>query len=401
MATPEYAKCPKCKKPTVDDASFCAYCGKRLVPLPRRVRPRTEGQGSITKLSDDRAKPYWARLPAEYDNLHVQRRSIGCYKTYKEAAEALAKAMYVEQESAQRGLTLGDLYEGFIETKYFAQLTPQSQAGHRNSWRDLQAAAKVPVKQINRDTLQQIIDTAEKRGLKRETLAKIRNLASMLCREAMAKGLLTVNYGQLVQLPRSDSKPVQPFSADEIAMIWDATDSGDKTAQAVILLIYTGLRPGELLSMRIEENLHITGQNRYLRGGSKTEAGRDRIIPLPPVVHPVIDALVDGREDGYLIPADGGKRYDLNNWRNRCYNKLMARLKLEGHTPYSCRHTYADLQKRRRVSPEIMMEVMGHTDYSTTVENYHTTTDEDIGILCDAVSEMTRPQPKKKDEKER
>ena len=187
MATPEYAKCPKCKKPTVDDASFCAYCGKRLAPLPRRVRPRTEGQGSITKLSDDRAKPYWARLPAEYDNLHVQRRSIGCYKTYKEAAEALAKAMYVEQESAQRGLTLGDLYEGFIETKYFAQLTPQSQAGHRNSWRDLQAAAKVPVKQINRDTLQQIIDTAEKRGLKRETLAKIRNLASMLCREAMAK----------------------------------------------------------------------------------------------------------------------------------------------------------------------------------------------------------------------
>ena len=48
-----------------------------------------------------------------------------------------------------------------------------------------------------------------------------------------------------------------------------------------------------------------------------------------------------------------------------------------------------------------MMEVMGHTDYSTTVENYHTTTDEDIDILCDAVSEMTRPQAKKKDEKER
>lgn len=70
----------------------------------------------------------------------------------------------------------------------------------------------------------------------------------------------------------------------------------------------------------------------------------------------------------------------------------MEQLGLSGHTPYSCRHTYADIQKRRKINPEIMMEIMGHEDYATTVEHYQTTTDEDLDRIFSAVDGISRPK---------
>ena len=70
----------------------------------------------------------------------------------------------------------------------------------------------------------------------------------------------------------------------------------------------------------------------------------------------------------------------------------MEELSLTGHTPYSCRHTYADIQKRRNIDPEIMMVILGHEDYSTTVEFYHSTTDEDLDRIFSAVDGITRPK---------
>ena len=70
----------------------------------------------------------------------------------------------------------------------------------------------------------------------------------------------------------------------------------------------------------------------------------------------------------------------------------MEELSLVGYTPYSCRHTYADIQKRRNIDPEIMMVILGHEDYSTTVEFYHSTTDEDLDRIFSAVDGITRPK---------
>ena len=150
------------------------------------------------------------------------------------------------------------------------------------------------------------------------------------------------------------------------------------------------MRPGELLSTDIAAHLHIDGPSWYIQHGSKTAAGRNRIIPLPKILHPIIEQLVDSRTSGPLIAAEQGGFWRLDNWRPRRFNPLMERLGLYGYTPYSTRHSYADLQKRRQVAPEIMMEIMGHRDYATTVEKYQTTTDEDIARICIAADGFER-----------
>ncbi len=384
--------CAYCGTKLPKTAKYCSNCGRKQQSLQdgRRHLRRPTSQGTITLLTG-RRKPYWARLPASYESGKAIRVSVGTFATYAEAAEALAKAMYLPSNNPDE-LTLKDLYERFISGNYFDQLSVSAQGSHKVAWKHLASCANIRVSCINKETFQRPIDTLSSEGLKRGTLAKIRNLASLLCKEAMGLGIMTVNYAQLVQLPRDDTSHPTPFSSSELRIIWDAADTGNKDAMTVLMLCYTGMRPSELLNVKIEEHIHHIGDVRYIQTGSKTEAGRNRIIPLPSIIHSITDILISERTSGPLIATPNGKHYRLDNWRPRCFNGLLDELGLAGHVPYSCRHTYADLIRRKNISPEIAMTILGHEDYSTAVECYHTITDEDISTICSAVEDLTRPQ---------
>jgi len=386
--------CIRCNTELQEEAVYCYRCGKKQTQIGKRRHPkRPHAQGTITKLSGRRQNPYWARLPADYSGKTTERISVGCYPTYKAAAEALAKAMYAPQaeQKKEKTVTLQELYDRFTDSHYYEQLSKSAQGTHRSAWKYLSQAASTPVAEITKDTFQIPINGMHSSGLKRETLCKARNLASLLCKEAMGMGLMNVNYGQLVQLPKQDSTPVKPFSTKELQKLWEAYDAGDKATWAVLILIYTGMRPGELLSAAIETHLHSKGEYWYFQTGSKTKAGKNRIIPIPNILRPVIEKAMANRNTGPLIAAEQGGFWRPDNWRPRQFNPLMARLGLEGHVPYSCRHTYADLQKRRSITPELLATIMGHEDYSTTVEHYFSTTEDDISRLCQAANVLERP----------
>lgn len=384
--------CRHCHAELATEAAlYCHVCGRKqhTTAIQRRHAKRPQAQGSITKLPN-RRNPYWARLPVVYANGKAERRSLGCFATYKEAAEALAKSIYIKESEVSK-LTLKDMYEQFIKSHYFAGLSASAQSSHRSAWKHLALYADVKLCDVNKMTFQVPIDELIRGGMKRSTACKIRNLCSNLCKEAMGINGMSVNYAQLVQLPRDDSESPVPFSTAELSDIWQAADKGDKNAMAILVLCYTGMRPSEMLGVRIEKHLHFDGVSRYLQTGSKTRTGLRRIIPLPPLLYPLVEALIDGRTSGPLIATPTGQQYRLDNWRHRCFNKAMSELGISGRVPYSCRHTYSDILRRKRVDPEVAMVIMGHTDYATTVENYHSTTDEDIGTICAAVCDIERP----------
>ena len=386
--------CKYCKTALVENAKYCHNCGKKQSHRPKQRRHRPQAQGTITKLSGKRANPYWARLPADYSSGIPERKSLGCYPTYTAASEAIAKAIYMVpdiEKPTNQIITLQQIYDRFIDSNYYRSLSKSAQSSHRTAWKHLADCGQDPMTQVNKDTFQIPVDKMEEKGLKRETMAKVRNLASLLCKEAMGLGLINVNYGQLIQLPQNDTESAKPFSTSDLKRIWSAADNGSKDAKAVLILVYTGMRPNEMLSLEISAHLYIHGDNWYIKTGSKTTAGRNRIIPIPNILHDIIVSFIAGRKDGPLISAEKGGHHRVDNWRVRHFSPLMEELGLIGYVPYSCRHTYADIQKRRNVDPELQMRIMGHADYSTTVERYQTTTDEDIARICSAVDGIMRP----------
>lgn len=383
--------CIKCSKKLPPEALWCPWCGKKqAVTKKARHAKRPAGMGTITRRSGRRNFPYVAKLPAIYTEHGPVRTSLGSFPTYEAAAQALDEAL--SKTPGKRSTTLESLYNIFANGNYYKALSKAAQNAHKNAWTYFSEVTRQDVKTITTGDFQAIVDDMSARGLKRETVAKVRNLASLLCQEAMSRGLMTVNYGRLVKLPKEIRTEQKPFNTLTLAKLWELAKRGRKDAATVILYCYTGMRPSELLGVEIGTHLHKSSFGYYFQTGSKTEAGMNRIIPLPDIVQEFLLLLQAGRDSGPLIATPTGKSWRQDNWRSRVFNPLMKEIGEEWATPYTCRHTYSNMQKRRGIDPEIMMEVMGHEDYSTSVEKYHTTTEEDLRWIMSAVDGFEVPK---------
>lgn len=86
------------------------------------------------------------------------------------------------------------------------------------------------------------------------------------------------------------------FTDKEIAALWDALGTINNV-DIVLIYIYTGTRPSELLDIK-SKDVHL--EEKYMIGGEKTEAGRNRIIPLHDAILPLIKYRLDQNRE-YLI----------------------------------------------------------------------------------------------------
>lgn len=74
------------------------------------------------------------------------------------------------------------------------------------------------------------------------------------------------------------------YSDEEIERLWKSLYETNNV-DIILIMIYTGLRPTELLEIRTE-NVHL--DEKYMVGGMKTEAGRDRTIPICDKILPLV-----------------------------------------------------------------------------------------------------------------
>lgn len=129
------------------------------------------------------------------------------------------------------------------------------------------------MRDLKAEDYQQIIDQMVADGLSRSSCEKQRTLFSQLCEWAMAQDIINKNYAQLLHLPAAAGKAERTLTADEIARI--SAYQNDKrfgqTAQIAMVLLYTGMRIDELLSMRCE-NVYL--KEHYMQGGEKRKRAK-------------------------------------------------------------------------------------------------------------------------------
>lgn len=85
-----------------------------------------------------------------------------------------------------------------------------------------------------------------------------------------------------------------PFTDQEIATIWEHSNDNE-VLQAILIMIYSGFR------ISAYSKLEVNMQDRYFRGGVKTTAGKNRIVPFNKEIIPLI------REDNILFHASTAK----------------------------------------------------------------------------------------------
>lgn len=298
-------KCIRCHVSIPDKALFCPWCGKQQdatsAPVHRKKRRRPKGSGSVYKLKGVRARPYVA--------VTGKKEVLGTYETPGEAVQAL-DAYNAQNTPAERlKCTFADAYEKWRAQPKFSSLSRDMINGYELAFKKAAPLYSRQMRDLKAEDYQQIIDQMVADGLSRSSCEKQRTLFSQLCEWAMAQDIINKNYAQLLHLPASAAKAERTLTADEIAKIsaYQTDKRFGQTAQIAMVLLYTGMRIDELLSMRCE-NVHL--KEHYMQGGEKTEAGKNRIIPILDPIYKIIAFWMMDSGCEWLIPSKAGTKLD-------------------------------------------------------------------------------------------
>lgn len=176
----------------------------------------------------------------------------------------------------------------------------------------------------------------------------------------MENDVIQKDYSQFVEIgAKSNPKIVHTaYTQDEIDLLFANVDVLDYV-DAILITIFTGLRPSELLLIELE-NVHL--DKRYMVGGIKTEAGKNRIIPINKKILPFIEKrYYDGIKNGYkyLIVNSKGCQMKYSNFKREKFDNIMEQLNMK-HLPHDGRHTFATLMNRAEANKLCTKRIMGH-----------------------------------------
>ena len=349
--------CTKCKAEVVQGAIFCHQCGRKLVT---QKKSRTKSRGNGTGTAFKRGSTWTAQVvvgyedlpPFNLDNPENQRprkkitRSKGGFKT-REAALQYCPILKAGQQKPKEAPTLEHYWKTF-EDGHYAALGDSKKYAYKAAWKRLEPISQTRMDQLTVAGLQQLVSEKCKTY---NTARDVKTLLTALFRTAAAEGYVNKDIPSFIQLPKLEETERIPFSDTEQAALWKLYESGDIRAAAPLLMIYTGMMPGEARKLRVE-NFDL--EARLITGaGMKTKVRKATPIVLAESILPVAESLIENAQpDGMIWPK----------WKQKWYKDYYDALKAAGCrdlSPYSCRHTTATaLAITEGIAPQTVRKVM-------------------------------------------
>lgn len=367
--------CIKCKRELPENAAYCSYCGKKQTAKQTvkqaKYHKREHGTGTIR--CDKRYKKPWIAV-APASKYGQGRQYIGCYDTRREASDALADFIRNGRPELYNA-TVAEIYAMWSKT-HFKSVSDSAVQLYSVMWKRFSGVQDMPIRELRTAHIQEIVNAATSKS----SCEIIKTMAVMLCKFAMENDIVAKNYAEFVKIPKFKKKEKRIFTREEIARLWQ--HSNDKRVQTVLVMIYTGFRVGEIRALT-KSSIHL--QEGYIVGGEKTEAGRDRIVPIPPSIPELRSFIAD------WLSSPSEKVFDITpqKFRTEIFDAALkeAGIESKGLTPHSTRHTFASLSSSAGIKPESLQKIIGHAKFATTADIY---IHQDLAKLIGEMKKITR-----------
>ena len=353
MAGEKAMICEKCRQNFNNDYIFCPYCGKKQGKFPHKKRAKSRGNGTGCAYYDSARRCWVAQVVTGYRKpSDVSKQMIPIKKTksgFKKRDDALAYCQTLKNGPVKAALapTMAEYFITYQNGKYDA-LSASKQQAYRTAWKKLEPIHDTRIDQLTVGDLQQLIKS---KCTSYYTARDCRTLLINLFRIAAADGYANKDIPTFIQLPPMEETEQTPFSETEQRALWKQYESGDIRAAVPLLMIYTGMMPGEAMRLRVDQ---IDIPNRRIHGaGMKTKVRKNSDIVLADAIVPVVQDLIDhAQPSGYIW-----KRNE-DGWR-KDYRSVLQDAGCRILPPYSCRHTTATaLAITRNVAPQTVKKVM-------------------------------------------
>ncbi|MEE1154465.1 MAG: tyrosine-type recombinase/integrase [Acutalibacteraceae bacterium] len=406
----------RCHK-EIGDFKFCPHCGKNQFET-RRDKKRANGTGSVYKRKDNKSKPYTAS-----SSLSGTRVSLGSFETKAQALKALAD---YEQKLGQINLSDGLVTVDYIFQNYVLDdiktLSPSSQKNYMLAWYRLEPLHQKKIIDIKKTDIQEIVDHYSKdhqlisiegkpvyldafgrkttnktdypkivKPLAKGTLHQIIILMKKIYKVALENDWTVKNYSDFVvtnKTPTKERNNMSCFNETDISYLFDKLENKniDETyIDYILCLCYLNYRVNEFLSLT-KEQYHITADGiPYFIAGQKTEAGKDRIIPIHPNIQKFVKDCIERNGETIFCDKKTKKALKYGKFRYK-FDCTLAELGFSSfYTPHSCRRTFSTRLSATGVNDADLTALMGHTSINVDIKHY---INQEVHTLYNAITKM-------------
>lgn len=313
------------------------------------------GFGSVYKLKGNRRKKWLAIVTVGYDKNGKQlRKSLGTYYTKQDGLRALI--MYNDNPLQYQTITFEMLKNKWWDKKKEIYKNNVSRTTAYSSIRHLESLDKTDIKNMNLLFLQNFFDNLD---VTNQVKKKVKSQLNNILDYGIKLDLIKENKAQYVEIGKVEKKVKRRvFTQEEIKILWDNIDFNDYV-KTILILIYTGMRIGELLKLK-NENINLKDKVIYIRE-SKTNSGQ-RAIPISEKIFDLILSIYDNKNIYFFKKA-------YNYYRTK-FSKTLLDINIESHTIHDTRHTFATLLSNTNANETNIIKLIGHSDYKITQDVY-------------------------------
>lgn len=356
-----------------------------------RFKRRPNNTGTVVKLSGTRRKPYCARIMSDERDIltgNKKQISIGTFATREEALNALSiyslkKSNTITneearnlapdlfdkiQEKTQKKIpTFKEIYE-ILDAEEFSKLSNSARKGYKAWIKHFETIYDRPINNITLADLQFVFDND---GSKNGTQAHMKVLCCKIFEYAVIHQHISRDDDYTSYIKIADYKQSTKHFAFDIDEIKKLQSADTPEAHLLLIYIYTGLRVGELLHIN-RDNIHIDekcdddGTERlisYIVTGSKTAAGKNRIVPIHNDIKQfVIDELIKKEKRLIDVSYEWGFNKNIMPMINNMLNT--------NHTMHDTRVTFASLCQLYKVDVYARKKILGHKLKDITFDIY-------------------------------
>ena len=318
---------------------------------------RANGDGSVYKLNGRRRKPWAARVTIGWELNAATGRSkqiyqpIGTYATRPEAETALNNYLSNPYDISVNTITFSQVYERW-SAEYYESLKNESCARtYKAAYKYCEKLYNMRFRDLRVSHMEGAINDAD---VGEATKARMKSLFNLMYKFALKHDIVDKDYSALFshKAGKRDKTKRIPFKNSEIKKLWQIQNFG--VADVVLFSLYSGFRPSEVLLI---ETKYVDLKRWRIKGGMKTEAGTDRIVPIHEKIRPIVEKRYNP-ENKFLFPNEKGEFMTYDQYRGR-FKKVMSQIGA-AHTPHEARHTFISCAKYFRVEDNLLKAVVGH-----------------------------------------
>ncbi|MDP3668090.1 MAG: tyrosine-type recombinase/integrase [Telluria sp.] len=283
--------------------------------------------------------------------------------------------------SASAVPTFGEYAQLWLDSREIVEGTRKNYKGTLNIYW-MPVFALTPVDQIQSTDVRRAAAAIEwtSSGVKRNALIKL----GTVLKAAMHDGLIKRNPLDSIERPRQVRKQVDPFTVDEAEQIIGHLYANDHWPTRIYaayfeFAFYTGMRPAEIMALRLDEvdtkgrQTHVCRvvADRAIHERTKTKRSR-HVLLNERALHALTEAgkLAAEKTKGqsqfkgspYVFPpARGSEFIQESSVTDKHFKQALRDLGIRNRPQYNCRHTYATMCLMAGMNPAFIAGQLGHS----------------------------------------